>query len=75
MPKLSTKQEGNLYSAFMSYTIAHTTTLPEERRLHLQMCNIALINAGLPIIKDLLRSFEKGVLAPEPMEREHENGS
>jgi hypothetical protein len=57
MPKLSTRQEGLLYSAFASYLLASKAPDAQERKLHMQMCNHALLDAGLPIFSDLLRSF------------------
>ena len=61
MPKLSTKQEGHLYSAFISYCRSQQAVLIEEKRLHMDLCNHALHSAGLPPITDLLASF-KGVI-------------
>lgn len=68
MPKLSTKQEGNLYMAFTNYLLASVTSDIREKRLHMKMCNHSLLNAGLPIMGDLLKSFEDSIFNIEERE-------
>ena len=70
MPKLSTRQEGILYLAMQHHLLAKMSRSDEESKLHMKMCNHALIEGGFPIMSDLLRSFNTSIFGL----KESENG-
>jgi hypothetical protein len=70
MPKLfnlSGKQKAHLYMAFCEFTLAQTKDAAAQK-LHMKMCNVKLLNAGLPIISDLRDAVAKVILEVEELD-------